>query len=225
MSYWLSRDGQQFGPYSLEDLRRMLALGQAGPRDWAWKEGMPQWVPLLSVTSGAKPGTAFGPSVTSGQHASFQEAYVPNFNLIPPDIHWIWILVLALPTLGIFPFIWFLNMTAFGRKLDPDETPMYLAIAGFASIHVGNFLKIAHSYDGPRHANPGLAGLFVLEGAICYMVAKFRMRQTLLAHYNSVEPIGLYLSGAMTFFFGTLYLQHHFSRIAQWKRTGFLEPQ
>jgi hypothetical protein len=29
----------------------------------------------------------------------------------------------------------------------------------------------------------------------------------------------------MTFFFGTFYLQHHFSRIAQWKKTGFLEPQ
>jgi hypothetical protein len=144
---------------------------------------------------------------------------------MPPDIHWIWLLVLGLPTLGIFPFIWFLRMTAFVRKLDPDETPMYLAIAGFVSIHMGNFLRITHDNEGIRHANPGLTGLFLLGGVACYIVARFRMRQILLAHYNLAEPIGLYLSEVMTFFFGLYYFQYHFSRIADWKRIGYLQPQ
>jgi hypothetical protein len=51
------------------------------------------------------------------------------------------------------------------------------------------------------------------------------MRQSLVTYYNMTEPIGLRLSGVMTFFFSTLYFQHHFSRIGDWKRTGILTPQ
>src|SRR2546423_537329 len=52
-----------------------------------------------------------------------------------------------------------------------------------------------------------------------------RIRRALLAHYTLAQPIYLRLSASMTFFFGVFYLQHHFSRIAQWKRTGYLQPQ
>ena len=44
-------------------------------------------------------------------------------------------------------------------------------------------------------------------------------------YYNNIEPINLKISGVMTFFFTTLYLQHHMTRIAEWKMTGFLRPQ
>ena len=40
-----------------------------------------------------------------------------------------------------------------------------------------------------------------------------------------MEPINLRLSGVMTFFFNILYFQYHFTRIAEWKRTGMLSPQ
>jgi hypothetical protein len=42
-------------------------------------------------------------------------------------------------------------------------------------------------------------------------------------YYNSTENIGLQLSGAMTFFFSTVNLQHHINRIARWKKTGVLK--
>ena len=51
------------------------------------------------------------------------------------------------------------------------------------------------------------------------------MQSDLEDHYNTVEPINLQLNGVMTFFFGILYFQHHFSRIAQWKKSGYLQPQ
>jgi hypothetical protein len=51
------------------------------------------------------------------------------------------------------------------------------------------------------------------------------MRSDLEDYYNSVENINLRLSGVMTFFFAILYFQHHFSRIAKWKKTGVLDPQ
>jgi hypothetical protein len=56
------------------------------------------------------------------------------------------------------------------------------------------------------------------------LVAVFSMRRSIVAYYNTVEPIGLQLSGVMTFFFSILYFQYHFSRIIEWKQTGRL-PQ
>jgi len=56
-------------------------------------------------------------------------------------------------------------------------------------------------------------------------VAIFKARSLLLEYYNTVEPINLRLSGVMTFFFNILYFQYHFTRIAEWKRTGMLSPQ
>jgi hypothetical protein len=60
---------------------------------------------------------------------------------------------------------------------------------------------------------------------ICPILANFQMRDSMVNYYNRAEPIGLRMSGAMTFFFGTFYIQHHLSRIAKWKLTGVLEPQ
>ncbi|MNO07523.1 hypothetical protein D3C81_2297500 [compost metagenome] len=53
----------------------------------------------------------------------------------------------------------------------------------------------------------------------------YSMRRSMLDYYNSVEPIGLKLSSALLFFFSMLYLQHHMTRIAQWKLGGALRPQ
>ena len=53
----------------------------------------------------------------------------------------------------------------------------------------------------------------------------FDMRRSMVEYYNTVEPIQLRLSSAMTFFFNLYYLQYHMSRIATWKQTGYLSPQ
>jgi hypothetical protein len=39
------------------------------------------------------------------------------------------------------------------------------------------------------------------------------MRESIERHFNGPEPVGLRLSGVMTFFFGGLYFQYHFTRI------------
>lgn len=38
-----SRDGQQLGPVSGDELRRMASAGELQPTDQIWKEGMPKW--------------------------------------------------------------------------------------------------------------------------------------------------------------------------------------
>ena len=70
-----------------------------------------------------------------------------------------------------------------------------------------------------------MGSLIGLVIAVCALVAIFKMRSSIVQYYNTVEPIGLKLSGVMTFFFSIYYFQHHFTRIAEWKRTGRLTPQ
>ncbi len=43
------RDGQQFGPYTLEEINAFLADGSLLPTDQAWYEGAPEWMPITDV--------------------------------------------------------------------------------------------------------------------------------------------------------------------------------
>jgi len=62
----------------------------------------------------------------------------------------------------------------------------------------------------------------VFGGLIAYVFGIFSIRSAMEDYYNSRENIGLSLSGVMTFFFSTVYLQYHVNRIARWKKTGIL---
>ena len=52
MMIHISRDGQQFGPYTLEDAQAHLASGSLLPHDWALEEGGTEWRPLSEVVAG-----------------------------------------------------------------------------------------------------------------------------------------------------------------------------
>ena len=60
-------------------------------------------------------------------------------------------------------------------------------------------------------------GIFVIALTLV-ILARFDMRRSMEEHFNGPEPIGLSLSGVMTFFFGSLYFQYHFTRINELKR-------
>lgn len=49
MEIFISRDGRQHGPYSLEQLQQFIAQGQAQLTDSAWYEGLAGWIPLGEV--------------------------------------------------------------------------------------------------------------------------------------------------------------------------------
>jgi hypothetical protein len=66
---------------------------------------------------------------------------------------------------------------------------------------------------------------FSFIGLVLFIVAEFQIKSDLEGYYNTHEPIYLRLNGVMTFFFAVWYFQHHLSRIAQWKKTGVLQPQ
>jgi hypothetical protein len=48
--YHVGRNGQQTGPFSIEQLKAMAASGQLSPTDLVWKEGMAGWEPASTLT-------------------------------------------------------------------------------------------------------------------------------------------------------------------------------
>jgi hypothetical protein len=135
---------------------------------------------------------------------------------LPPNWHWAIVLVLVVLTRQLFNLIWALIQANWARKLSGDNKAMVL-VAMYPAGVVAGVLTIALLKDMAP-----LGGLFILAGVIMMVVGVFSIKHAMEEYYNSTENIGLTLSGAMTFFFGTIYLQYHINRIARWKKTGVL---
>jgi uncharacterized RDD family membrane protein YckC len=58
MQIYIKRNGQRFGPYSLEEINRLLAAGTVNPSELAWHEAAPGWKPLFSIAGVLLPGAA-----------------------------------------------------------------------------------------------------------------------------------------------------------------------
>ena len=91
LAWYLGRDGQQFGPVSDAEFRRLYESGQLKPTDLVWREGFAEWRPVSSMQPptpvtpapqplpphGAAPAASGAPSPTS-QHASARRAPIGN---------------------------------------------------------------------------------------------------------------------------------------------------
>jgi len=239
MNYWVAPGGQQQGPFSLADVRRMIAEGRVSMSDLAWAEGLPNWAPLSQVIPAEAPAYAPAPPPppppaaqpnygAMGAQAVAAPMPAPTAGPIPPNLHWGLVLLISLFTFGLFGLVWIFVEASFVKKIDPRNISRALLIVAFllefAYVGLMVFAGVAGSGNDVQviAAMGSLIGLII---TVCVIVAFFKMRSSLVQYYNTVEPIGLKLSGVMTFFFNIYYFQHHFSRIAEWKRTGQLTPQ
>ena len=212
MQYFVKRGEQKYGPYSLSDLQKYVQSGNIALDDVTQSEGMADWVPVSQVL-GNIPATA----VTSGGAAA---APAPERELVPlpPNWHWSIILILGIITRQLFNLIWALLQANWARKLSGDNKPMVLVAMYPAGMIAGILIMVLFRGDSLA----GLGGLFILAGAIVYLVGVFSIRAAMEEYYNSTENIGLQLGGVMTFFFSTIYIQYHINKIAKWKKTGVL---
>jgi hypothetical protein len=212
VQYFVKRGEQRFGPYSLSDLQRYVQSGNVASDDLTQSEGMSDWVPVSQVL-GNIPATA----VTSGGAAA---APAPERELVPlpPNWHWAIVLVLGIVTRQLFNLVWALIQANWARRLINDNKPMVL-VAMYPAGMVAGILSIA-LFRGQALA--ALGGLFIIAGAIVYIVGVFSIKNAMEEYYTTTENIGLSLSGVMTFFFSTVYLQYHINKIAKWKKTGVL---
>jgi hypothetical protein len=225
MKYYIRRGLNEYGPYTLADLQRYIAQGNIAMTDLTRSEGMTDWVPVSQVignipvpVSPSAGGTVY-PGGTPGYGAAGAVA-----GPVPPDFHWALVLLISIVTCGLFWWAWLIVEAAWIRKIKPTSRGLLFALLALAGAFVGGFINgISRTMD---QGNPNPIGsLFSLAGFVLIFVAAFTMRSDLEEYYNSTENINLRLSGVMTFFFAVFYFQHHFSRIARWKKTGVLEPQ
>jgi hypothetical protein len=235
MSYQVSRNGQLYGPYTLEDLQRYVATGNVLPTDLAKSvdaadavEGEAAWIPVaeLLAASGAAIPTptpavgAFPSYATPGAYAAPLMPY-PD----PPNLHWALVLLFGLLTCGVFTIIYDLIQTLWVKKIDPMSKSLtyYILFVAFEVLNLGkSFGAMAVLSRGGGLGSSVTLKLisFIISIAIIVMfiVYRFTMRSDLLRHFNGPEPVGLRLSGVMTFFFGGLYFQYHFNRINEIKQ-------
>ncbi len=141
----------------------------------------------------------------------------PQLVQLPPNLHWSIVLILGILTRQLFNLVWALLQGNWARKLSGDNKPLVL-VAMYPAGMVAGFVTIT-LFRGA----PALGGLFIIAGAIVYVVGVFSIKAAMEEYYNSTENIGLQMSGAMTFFFSTVYIQYHINSIAGWKKTGVLK--
>lgn len=134
----------------------------------------------------------------------------------PPQLHWALVLLFTLLTLGIFMIVWLFIQSTWVRKINSashvtSQFIAYVLLAVVSQVFVegsGNLKAV------------GL--LLTLASYVVFYFGAYSIRTSMLNHYNSVEPMGLRLSAAMTFLFSTFYLQYHMTRIARWKASSKL---
>lgn len=215
MSYLISRAGQTYGPYTLEDLQRYVASGNILLTDLAKSDEMPDWVPVSQVLNPTAPPPGFTSAPVSpyGQPGVAAVSPYPD----PPNLHWVLYLVLTIFTCGVFALIWEFVQILWMKRIEPTTKafPYFIAYVVLSFINGGlsfraSFLAMHGGY--PHHASP-LSALFSIAAFVFVILYRFAMRDSLERHYNSAEPIGLRLGPIMTFFFGSLYFQYHFNQI------------
>ena len=56
MQIYISKNGEQLGPFSVLDVRQRLESGAITYGDLAWRDGLKTWIPLSEMMGGALPG-------------------------------------------------------------------------------------------------------------------------------------------------------------------------
>jgi GYF domain 2 len=212
MNYFITRNGQQYGPYTLADLQRYVASGQILLTDLARSEGMSEPVPVSQIV-----GTI--PALQTQISASpvINSALYPD----PPNLHWGLVLLFSLLSCGLFSAAWNLVQAAWMKKVAPDSKALYYYVAGICVLAAILFSSFETLY---AHSPNSVGGAMNLVYGILTLIGRFSLRSSLERYYNSVEPVGLSLGPVMTFFFGDIYFQYHFNQIMRRKYEGRMGP-
>jgi len=220
MNYFIKRDLNEYGPYSLADLQKYVASGNILLTDQCRSEGLVDWVPVSQVIGNIPVPAA--PQPAAGAPAAYSAPAVSPFPP-PPNLHWGICLLLSIVTCGIFSVVWIMVEALWVKKVQPaSKAVTYFAIViGLYALSFVLSISGAVSATRTGHTDSslqGIQGILSVGILIMWIVGAFNMRDAIEDHFNSAEPIGLSLSGVMTFFFNVWYFQYHFTKINEMKR-------
>jgi hypothetical protein len=208
MNYRIKRGDQEFGPYSLAELKQYISEGRIIPTDLAMSEGMEDWAPVSAVTGNVDVAVPLPGADTVQPGAS------PSDFIRPPDLHWALVLVITMVTCGIFGLVWIFVQAAWAKKADSkcNATLMFVFyIVGFA-VYMAAILT-----ENENYIVVGVLAYFVCVA--CYIIGIFSIRRAIHNYYKDA-PFQLHLNGVLTFFFNVYYFQYHYNRITEWHKTG-----
>ena len=221
MTYQVSRNGQLYGPYTLEDLQRYVASGNILLTDMAKGEDMPDWRPVAQILSSAgSPGAAGIPGAAIPSPAFAAASTYPQPSGIaypdPPNLHWAIELLLGVCTCTLFVVVWNLVIASWANRVQPASKALmyYIVATVLIVLNLGTSwtVFIALSHHAQPHHNI-LGNLIGIVAWVVRLIARFTLRDTLEQHFNGPEPLGLRLNAVMTFFFGGIYFQYKLNEI------------
>ncbi|MDW5264799.1 MULTISPECIES: DUF4339 domain-containing protein [Acidobacteriaceae] len=225
MQYQVSRNGQMYGPYTLEDLQRYVASGHILYTDLAKNEEMTEWLPVSQIlgtsSSGAAPGYPPSAAYVQPSPVAYEQPAAGTYQ-DAPNLNWGLELLLGFLTCGLFVVVWNLVIASWAKRVEPTSKALMYYIIATALIVLnfggsyGNVITALHHGHPHQSISGGLIGLATW---ILRLIARFTLRDTLEKHYNGAEPLGLRLSAVMTFFFGGIYFQYKLNRINEIKET------
>ncbi len=232
MHYQISRNGQTYGPYTLDDLRRYLGTGNVLSTDLAKSDEMPDWLPVSQILD--QQNTAPSLHAAGSRHLRRTRAPRPPLNPAfpsssyppPPNLHWGLVILFTCLSCYLFMPIWNLVITAWLKRVQPDSKALTYYIGAYGLMVADWVLSVATAVMLLRSAADGFNAatlLRILVGLAIWglrLVARFMERQSLEDHYNGPEPMGLRLSPVMVFFFGGVYFQYHLNRINALKQAA-----
>ncbi|HET6804251.1 MAG TPA: pilin [Frateuria sp.] len=140
----------------------------------------------------------------------------------PPSLHWGWVFLLSVVTLGIFALVWPFIQANWVRRIDPDSRARSMLGAALTCYFVGYFLTAAGApadEAAPATAMERFGWLLELAYVGLFLGAYFAMAGSIrrvMAAYRVPVQIG----GITLFFFNTLYLQGQLTWLARWQQTG-----
>jgi hypothetical protein len=226
MNYFIKRDTSEYGPYSLADLQKYIASGNILLTDLCRSEGLTDWVPVSQVIGNIPVPAA--PQPVAATPAAYAAPAVSPYPP-PPNLHWGICVLLTIVTCSIFGWVWAFIQAVWVKKVQPNSKGiLFYGVA--AGIHVlsicfGLYYGITLGLQGGSAAAglsaPGfrlIVGFLRLAVVIAIIAGNFNMKESIEEHFNTAEPIGLGLSGVLTFFFGIFYFQYHFTQINEMKR-------
>src|SRR5215475_10357595 len=108
MNYFIKRDLNEYGPYSLADLQKYVASGNILLTDLCRSEGLTDWVPVsqvignIPVPAAPQPAPTYGGAASAGGYAPVADSQYPP----PPNLHWALVLLFTFLTCSLFSIIW-----------------------------------------------------------------------------------------------------------------------
>ena len=173
MPYQISRNGQMYGPYTLEDLQRYLASGNVLPTDLAKSEEMTEWLPVSQILAGtaSAPAAAAAPvdpgfsapgfSAPSSQHTGYAgpdfggSVYNPvaaqNAALVAspyqdaPNLHWGLYLLFAIISCTIFSKVFTVIQAAWLKRVQPNSNGLIFYIGIYVLWVISFFFNATNS--------------------------------------------------------------------------------